>query len=300
MSICDLLYPARCHSCQESPHWPMSCRQARDYRQLLTKAAGLIYAGSVTSSVQVTTLKCPRCRYPIEKHMGCPSMYCIMCSSSFCWDCGRAMNDCNRYNPRYNRCTGGANYENHTLDNRKVPHGPVGYFLDNCVARHLNVLKCFPSSKINSYLNSFNVIKDHRIRLPWDLPIKSRAAVKQEAKNTVASSIAFILRAHKVVEYTHVLKGFVDRKKFKKLLRTCNSILSRLEYVLERVEARAMNQTISGVYKSRDAINDLIVRGELVMSELDKITPHLHHVTRHVDSHWITADLDPDHIYRYA
>lgn len=30
---------------------------------------------------------CPNCRYPIEKHLGCSFMFCIMCQTAFCWEC---------------------------------------------------------------------------------------------------------------------------------------------------------------------------------------------------------------------
>lgn len=76
-----------CRLCQQEAHWPASCVQARQF-QSISKAYEAVLkeeGKDLITSVQVR--KCPNCHYPIEKHMGCNFMYCIMCNTSYCWNC---------------------------------------------------------------------------------------------------------------------------------------------------------------------------------------------------------------------
>lgn len=73
-----------CFSCQEQAHWPASCQETKTFR---AKNTGYKRGKKSSCVTSVLVKNCPNCNYPIEKYEGCPHMYCIMCYSSFCWNC---------------------------------------------------------------------------------------------------------------------------------------------------------------------------------------------------------------------
>ncbi|GAB7359662.1 hypothetical protein MBLNU230_g6841t1 [Neophaeotheca triangularis] len=42
-------------------------------------------------TIEQLTRKCPKCRRPIQKNGGCPSMFCSQCRTNFCWECMEAI-----------------------------------------------------------------------------------------------------------------------------------------------------------------------------------------------------------------
>ncbi|XP_033102769.1 uncharacterized protein LOC117105661 isoform X2 [Anneissia japonica] len=71
---------AWCVRCKEDVHWPASCQQAEEYKNVIRKREDYKYI----SSVQVK--RCPHCHRHFEKNGGCPNMECI-CGKIFCWVC---------------------------------------------------------------------------------------------------------------------------------------------------------------------------------------------------------------------
>ena len=76
-----------CFQCGRRAHWPAPCTADEKFHEV-TKQYFIemeLNKEELISSVMIRN--CPNCRYPIEKHLGCNFMYCIMCQTSFCWEC---------------------------------------------------------------------------------------------------------------------------------------------------------------------------------------------------------------------
>ncbi|OWA54951.1 putative E3 ubiquitin-protein ligase ARI9 [Hypsibius exemplaris] len=97
---CSRLY---CWSCLEEWHWPSSCSAADSYRQLLVQRDDDPWLRYFKQTLFFAkTKRCPTCRLPVEKGLGCNHMSCV-CGAAFCWNCARLMsahyNEDNNYKP---------------------------------------------------------------------------------------------------------------------------------------------------------------------------------------------------------
>lgn len=76
-----------CFECRQQAHWPIACEEARKFYEATCLYWDSIHVKSNELISSVFVRKCPQCHYPIEKHLGCNFMYCVLCHTSFCWDC---------------------------------------------------------------------------------------------------------------------------------------------------------------------------------------------------------------------
>lgn len=76
-----------CFQCGRQAHWPASCSGDEKFQEVTKRFLAELELNKEELVTSVMVRNCPNCRYPIEKHMGCNFMYCIMCQTSFCWEC---------------------------------------------------------------------------------------------------------------------------------------------------------------------------------------------------------------------
>lgn len=76
-----------CFQCGRPAHWPAPCTVDEKFREVTKQYFIQLELSKEELITSVMVRNCPKCRYPIEKHLGCNFMYCIMCQTSFCWEC---------------------------------------------------------------------------------------------------------------------------------------------------------------------------------------------------------------------
>lgn len=76
-----------CFQCGRQAHWPASCSADEKFQEVTKQFLDEMELNKDELITSVMVRNCPNCRYPIEKHLGCNFMYCIMCQTSFCWEC---------------------------------------------------------------------------------------------------------------------------------------------------------------------------------------------------------------------
>lgn len=90
-----------CFQCGRQAHWPASCSADEKFQEVTKPFLDEMDLNEDQLITSVMVRNCPHCRYPIEKHLGCNFMYCIMCQTSFCWECLMPMskhkNGCQRH-----------------------------------------------------------------------------------------------------------------------------------------------------------------------------------------------------------
>ena len=77
-----------CLSCKGQCHFPSSCQENQDFINFKNK---LDERMSLETEVEVR--KCPSCQTLWEKMWGCNYMHCTVCSTGFCWGCGKKNDD---------------------------------------------------------------------------------------------------------------------------------------------------------------------------------------------------------------
>ena len=82
--VCGTMW---CFKCQEDAHWPATCEEAHVFRQKNASYAKMVLTKKQVLITSVQVKRCPFCKYPVEKGMGCNHMTCILCHNQFCWDC---------------------------------------------------------------------------------------------------------------------------------------------------------------------------------------------------------------------
>ncbi|KAL9970444.1 hypothetical protein ACROYT_G022820 [Oculina patagonica] len=76
-----------CFQCGRQAHWPASCSGDEKFHEVTEHFFTELELNKEELITSVMVRNCPNCRYPIEKHLGCNFMYCIMCQTAFCWEC---------------------------------------------------------------------------------------------------------------------------------------------------------------------------------------------------------------------
>ena len=76
-----------CFQCARPAHWPAPCTVDEKFHEVTKEFFIQLKLSKEELITSVKVRNCPNCRYPIEKHLGCNFMYCIMCQTSFCWEC---------------------------------------------------------------------------------------------------------------------------------------------------------------------------------------------------------------------
>lgn len=76
-----------CFQCGKKAHWPASCSGEEKFQEITKQIHAEIKQKGEDCITSVMVRNCPNCRYPIEKHLGCSFMFCIMCQTAFCWEC---------------------------------------------------------------------------------------------------------------------------------------------------------------------------------------------------------------------
>jgi len=85
---------AYCFACNESPHAPLLCSQAKEWKKLadvaMSSGKSELYEDDAAWLLSFTK-PCPRCKNPIQKNQGCDHMTCKVvaggCGFEFCWVC---------------------------------------------------------------------------------------------------------------------------------------------------------------------------------------------------------------------
>ncbi|XP_062602170.1 uncharacterized protein LOC134263804 [Saccostrea cucullata] len=80
-----------CVDCQQPPHWPATCHQARAYHKISDHVIDDVAIGGERSFL-IEVKSCPRCQEKINKNGGCQMMTC-RCGNTFCWLCSRPVAD---------------------------------------------------------------------------------------------------------------------------------------------------------------------------------------------------------------
>lgn len=76
-----------CFQCGRQAHWPAPCSADEKFQEVTKRFLDEMELNENDLITSVMVRNCPHCHYPIEKHLGCNFMYCIMCQTSFCWEC---------------------------------------------------------------------------------------------------------------------------------------------------------------------------------------------------------------------
>lgn len=95
-SIATTMYPLSvacacggvwCFQCGSPSHWPAPCAVNEKFHEVTKEYLIQMELSKEELITSVMVRNCPKCCYPIEKHLGCNFMYCIMCQTAFCWEC---------------------------------------------------------------------------------------------------------------------------------------------------------------------------------------------------------------------
>lgn len=76
-----------CFQCGRKALWPASCSADKKFQEIAEQILVEMEQKGEDLITSVMVRNCPNCHYPIEKHLGCSFMYCIMCQTAFCWEC---------------------------------------------------------------------------------------------------------------------------------------------------------------------------------------------------------------------
>ncbi|XP_005112661.1 uncharacterized protein LOC101857083 [Aplysia californica] len=284
-----------CHSCRERPHWPSSCEQSNNYNKFLARTSHRDTVAHRDASMHVTLKPCPTCQYPIEKHLGCNAVLCCMCGVSFCWGCVQTFKEHSPYACNTNSAEG--KNVTYVLENKLMLDHPIVYFFENCLACHKRARHVEPEA-VYMFVKGLRHYEDFRIRLPVTSTLTCKRTAKQDVVEVVLKAIDFLRKAFRVLEHNYVLLGLARYGQREKTVRSCEPILFRLQFIVDRVEGRFLNKTFTKIFQSVKVLHDLIHSGDRTISEMDFVVPELQRVTRAIDSNWIHK-VDPKKYYRY-
>jgi hypothetical protein len=90
--VCGRAY---CFACEQLPHAPMLCSQAKEWKEMSKLASDSNHKSELYEDDAAWLLSftkpCPRCKNPIQKNQGCDHMTCRVvaggCGYEFCWVC---------------------------------------------------------------------------------------------------------------------------------------------------------------------------------------------------------------------
>lgn len=240
-----------CFVCQEEPHWPASCAEAAFFRSQNETYEKLIRtkAGGITS---VNVKRCPHCRYPIEKHKGCPHMSCFMCKGEFCWTClgnwasHRWGADCSKSMKQEEEVElvnhiGSTRFNTHlrvAFVNRVARAGPILYQKYNAVKKLEEVLQ----SHDELFESSFRQAKGSMSSATGLLLSLYNS---HEVPKYLKASADFKFQAHFVVEGVSILMAVSKTKSCHEKLRR---LVSTLLFVVDRLEDIANSRKLYSEY----------------------------------------------------
>lgn len=245
--------------------------------------------------------KCPNCKYPIEKYLGCPSMVCRMCWFNFCWNCLKSTATHNVYS-----CTmpPSSKLITYQLTNKLVYDLPINFFLESLQANRDHALQSKNSSwlakvRLNSELKALR-LRHHQHGLRASCENSSRSGDKI-LLDLADDALAFIKSAIAQIELFYVIMGFVHRPnttKKNRLTTAVNTKISRLRFVIDRLDSHIVGKTLTYIGARSKQIQLLLHTGASTVQEMFSLVPMLQQASKDVDTSWVES-VDPSKHLRY-
>ena len=287
-----------CSSCQEEPHWPVSCDQMAVYKKLLSRTGGDSKALAKNASCCIDVKKCPQCKYPIEKSTGCPSMVCQMCHYNFCWNCLHGI----RYH-NMSSCTAStnSNFLTYHVYNKLVYDVPIQYFTECVQVNRQCVELC---KKYSRFKKQQELLQTSSLYRRPPLRLRSISSVGDDANlsmGLVEEAFSFLRGAFTQIELFYLLLGFVQLSKLKSkpcLYGFVHNRISRLQFIMDRLDKYVVDKPLNRISNLREHARLLLDQGVATLDELFAIAPKLQQMSKDVETAWV-GKIDPSKYLRY-
>ena len=288
-----------CSNCQEDPHWPTSCDQMAVYKKLLFKTGNNSEVPVAHASYAIDLKRCPKCKYPIEKNQGCPSMVCRMCWFNFCWNCLQSTEKHNVYSCKVSPSS---NFVTFHLNNNLVYDLPIKFFLESVQANR----QCELINQKYHWLEKLRRSVKLRSSLHGRLRARqvgnfSHGADEDSSLELIADTLAFLKRAVTQIELFYVLLGFVQLNKTKPTLRLIAAVkskMSRLQFAVDRLNIHVVGRSLHHICAVHNRARALLKTGATTLEEISTLAPLLQQTSKDVETAWV-GNIDPSKHLRY-
>ncbi|RUS89007.1 hypothetical protein EGW08_003254 [Elysia chlorotica] len=288
-----------CSNCQEDPHWPVSCDQMAAYKKLLSKAGKDSYLPVAQISFVIDMKKCPKCKYPIEKFQGCPSMVCRMCWHNFCWNC---LQSTEKHNVYTCKVSPSSNFITFQLHNKLLYDFPIEYFIESLQTNKQRELLRQKRNWLHTLRGSLqSKFSLHRLLSSRKVGGFSSHVAVTSTLELIDEVLAFMKRAFTHIELFYILLGFAELNKTKsaaRLVAATNRKVSRLHFIVDRLSTHIVGRSLSHISSMNKQARILLKTGSSTLDELFGLAPQLQNVSKDVATAWI-AEIDPSKHLHY-
>ncbi|XP_061179420.1 uncharacterized protein LOC133188045 [Saccostrea echinata] len=229
-----------CVDCQQPPHWPATCRQARTYHKISDHVIGILndvaIGGDRSFLVEVKT--CPRCQEKINKNGGCQVMTC-RCGNTFCWLCLRPMVD----HKKKDMCRNGSNelVEFSSRINYKLPTN----YMEKAISCRLMQRRLIKWKKTNF----------GRLQHKMDVSDFEKVAEKHPGKqqDKAGAKVAEFRHLNLFIKTLNLLENIfvslppISNSFQSRRLTKCEEIVNRVDFISKRLE-----EMLLGSVKQKD------------------------------------------------
>ncbi|EDO47093.1 predicted protein [Nematostella vectensis] len=257
-----------CFKCGSQAHWPASCVEARKFYRIAGNYEKLLINERKELINSVMVKNCPSCHYPIEKHLGCNFMTCVMCKTNFCWICLIDFKD-------HDRCLKEQSLKEVELTNEgtttarfegflEIVRRNTFYRLPKNIGGKVKRLKLLAAG-VNSYKHIAPIINPP-CRNPIEIEKLMEKIIANNVLKVMEEGLQFSYQAHLAVEGA-AKKAAVCKNKGASVVHS----MSQLEFIADRIDELCI-QPIELCEKDKRAwLSRLIQLGKGYMCNMVKV-----------------------------